>query len=128
MVMSLAGGSSPMKPKPGHINIPDRQTDIKFLIKKMFLHTARYRHNRHTDRQHYTSDPLRKTQFPVHGTIWMCQNQLVYIPQSVVPSPFPASPRSSTPLFRLLLTNHKIQPRWQHCNFVFVVVFLLFLG
>uniref|UniRef100_A0A8D8GEX4 (northern house mosquito) hypothetical protein n=1 Tax=Culex pipiens TaxID=7175 RepID=A0A8D8GEX4_CULPI len=25
-----------MKPKPGHINIPDRQTDIKFLIKKCF--------------------------------------------------------------------------------------------
>lgn len=112
---------SPMKPKPGHINIPDRHTDIKFLIKKCFS-TLRVT-DTPTDNTTLPI-PFEKHNFPSTALSGCAKTSwcIFHNPSCHLLS---SSPRSSTPLFRLLLNNHKIQPRWQHCNFVLSSFFFI---
>uniref|UniRef100_A0A8D8N7Z4 (northern house mosquito) hypothetical protein n=1 Tax=Culex pipiens TaxID=7175 RepID=A0A8D8N7Z4_CULPI len=78
-----------MKPKPGHINIPDRQTDIKFLIKKCFS-TLRVTDTTDTPTDNTTLPiPFEKHNFPSTALSGCAKTSWCIFQQSVVPSPSP---------------------------------------
>lgn len=90
----------------------------------MFLHTARYRHTHIPTDNTTLPIPFEKHNFPSTALSGCAKTSwcIFHNPSCLLLSP---SPRSSTPLFRLLLNNHKIQPRWQHCNFVLASFFFI---